>query len=604
MIARSYMRQMARIVDAASRRWLAVLVAISAISSLLEAFGITLVFLLFRLIIDPDSIAQTTSLARFRDLLGISSTPRFLALLCAALLIIFVLKIALQLAAARLRLHIEWRLRSPLSTRLLEGYLRSPYAFFLRRDSTRSINTIVNAAGQVCQSLVGIADLASDAILILTINATLFYLQPEVTMVAIVVLAVAGALYLRLGQKRFRHWGRAAIEASTKMYEAATDAMSGIKQIKILEIEEHFTQRFDAQIRVYGAAARRNGFAGQALKPILELFVIVGLLTPIGFTLLRGISGAELVPVLALFAVAAYRLMPGLLHITSVLQSLNFAQASFALIDADLSAFANLPPPGKTNAPARRLTHEIRLEHIDFVYEGTRAPVLVDVSMSIRRGESIGLVGGSGAGKTSLVDIILGLLAPTAGRVLIDGEERQPGIWQHRLFGYVPQETFLINDTIRRNIALGSAPGEATDEARLSRAVAAASLTDVIAGLPQGLDTMVGERGLRLSGGQRQRIAIARALYFDPDILIFDESTSALDATTEAAISRALQQLRRDKTLILIAHRLSTVKNCDCLFFLQGGRLVDSGSFAELSTRNAAFKAMVREMELAVDLAP
>ena len=319
---------MARIVDAASRRWLVVLVAISAISSLLEAFGITLVFLLFRLIIDPDSIAQTTSLARFRDLLGISSTPRFLALLCAALLIIFVLKIALQLAAARLRLHIEWRLRSPLSTRLLEGYLRSPYAFFLRRDSTRSINTIVNAAGQVCQSLVGIADLASDAILILTINATLFYLQPEVTMVAIVVLAVAGALYLRLGQQRFRHWGRAAIEASTKMYEAATDAMSGIKQIKILEIEEHFTQRFDCQIRVYGAAARRNGFAGQALKPILELFVIAGLLTPIGFTLLRGISGAELVPVLALFAVAAYRLMPGLLHITSVLQSLNFAHAS------------------------------------------------------------------------------------------------------------------------------------------------------------------------------------------------------------------------------------------------------------------------------------
>src|SRR5258708_17032048 len=205
MIARSYMRQMARIVDAASRRWLGVLVAISAISSLLEAFGITLVFLLFRLIIDPDSITQTTSLARFRDLLGISSTPRFLALLCAALLIIFVLKIALQLAAARLRLHIEWRLRSPLSTRLLEGYLRSPYAFFLRRDSTRSINTIVNAAGQGCQSLVGIVDMARDAILILTINTTLFYLQPHILIVALFVFAIPVAPLLRTQPQRIYH---------------------------------------------------------------------------------------------------------------------------------------------------------------------------------------------------------------------------------------------------------------------------------------------------------------------------------------------------------------------------------------------------------------
>jgi len=218
--------------------------------------------------------------------------------------------------------------------------------------------------------------------------------------------------------------------------------------------------------------------------------------------------------------------------------------------------------------------------------------------LTVSRGDSIGIVGTSGAGKTTLVDLILGLLAPTSGRILIDGIEREAGAAQPRLFGYVPQETFLINDTIRKNIALGAGAERPIDEERLSRAIVAASLDEVVAHSPAGIDTVVGERGSRLSGGQRQRIGIARALYFDPDVLIFDESTSALDATTESAIAQAIQALRKDKTLIIIAHRLSTVKRCDRLFFMQRGRIVDSGSFAELATRSSDFTAMVREMEL------
>ena len=598
MISRLQLKQMASLTDRSVRRWLGVLVLFSLISSLLEATGITLVFLLFKLILDPATIDQTAWLARLHATTGLASNSQFLALLCAVLLLVFVVKILLQLTTAWLRFDIEWRIRTPLSTSLLEGYLRSPYAFFLRRDSNRSLTTIVNAAGQVSQSVVGFADLISDIMLIVIINATLVVLQPGATLIAMLVLAFVGAVYLSLGQQRFRRWGHATVDASIAMYEVATEAMSGIKQIKILGIADHFIERFDAQVRIYGGAARRNNFAGQALKPLLELLVVAGLLIPIAVTLLSGIAATDLVPVLALFAIAAYRLMPGLLHLTSVLQNLNFAQASFAMIEADLSAFRAVPQLRKPAAPDRRLLREIRLERVCFVYDGAKAPSLHDVSLTISRGESVGIVGPSGAGKTTLVDLVLGLLAPTSGRILIDGEVREPGSSQPRLFGYVPQESFLVNDTIRRNIALGAARASLIDDRKLARALTAASLDEVVAHSSAGLDTIVGERGLRLSGGQRQRIGIARALYFDPDVLIFDESTSALDATTESAIAQAIQALRHDKTLIIIAHRLSTVKKCDRLFFMQGGRLVDSGTFTELAARNADFNAMVREMEL------
>lgn len=598
MISSLQLKQMASLAHGSVRRSLAALIGASLVASSLEATGMTLVFLLFKLILDPAAIDQITWLARLRTSLALEPNSLFLAIMCGVLLLVFLIKTLLQLSTAWLRVRIEWEVRAPLSTRLLEVYLRSPYAFSLRRDSNRGLTTIINASGQVAQSIVGFADLISDVALVLIINATLVFLQPLVTLVALLILGLIGVIYLGIGQQRFRRWGHTAFEASKLMYEAATEAMSGIKQLKILGIESHFIDRFNIQVQAYGSAARRNGFAGQALKPLLELLVVAGLLIPIAVTLLTGIAAADLVPVLALFGIAAYRLMPGLIHLTSVLQNLNFAQASFAMVDADLNAFGAFPSAHGSTGSGRRLLREIRLEHVSFSYEGTGAPSLDDISLTISRGESIGIVGASGAGKTTLVDLILGLLAPSNGRVLIDGVEREPGAAQPRLFGYVPQETFLVNDTIRKNIVLGAAAERPIDEERLARAKAAASLDDVVAHSPGGLDTVVGERGVRLSGGQRQRIGIARALYFDPDVLIFDESTSALDATTESAIAQAIQALRKDKTLIIIAHRLSTVKRCDRLFFVQRGRIVDSGSFAELAARNSDFKTMVQEMEL------
>jgi ATP-binding cassette subfamily C protein len=248
-------------------------------------------------------------------------------------------------------------------------------------------------------------------------------------------------------------------------------------------------------------------------------------------------------------------------------------------------------PDGEPAQPMR-FERQIDLEAVSFRYDGTSAPVLEDVSLTIRRGESIGVVGPTGAGKSTLIDVVLGLLAPTSGRITVDGVDiaGAPRAWQ-RLIGYVPQAAFLFDDTIARNVALGVATAD-IDPTRLAEALRMAQLSDFVASLPDGVATQIGERGIRLSGGQRQRVAIARAIYRQPEVLVFDEATAALDNQTERELSRAIEALRGQKTIILIAHRLTTVQSCDALVFLRAGRVEAIGPYDQLVADNPDFRAM------------
>jgi ATP-binding cassette subfamily C protein len=259
---------------------------------------------------------------------------------------------------------------------------------------------------------------------------------------------------------------------------------------------------------------------------------------------------------------------------------------------ADLTA---LPPPvpatGGAGEPIR-FTRTIALERVSYTYEGEPEPVLSDVSLAIAKGESVGIVGPSGAGKSTLVDLLLGLLTPTAGRITVDGRDIATALrsWQRHI-GYVPQEPFILDDTVRRNVAFGLSDAE-IDDRRVMAALRLAQMTDVVAALPDGLDTMLGERGTRLSGGQRQRVAVARALYHEPEVLVFDEATSALDTPTERELIAALEALRGVKTVVVIAHRLGTVRRCDRLAVLRDGRLAAVGPYDELMARDPGFRAM------------
>jgi ABC-type multidrug transport system fused ATPase/permease subunit len=590
------LRRILDLVDRGVQARLGIFIAVSAVATLLDSASLALIFVLFRALVQPEALAQLDTVAQIRGSLGLAEDRVFLALLTLSLFLALFTKILLQLVAARLRLRIEWKIRNQLSQRLFAAYLNGPYAILSRRNTGEIVNTIWTGVGQIGMGAVGLADLLGDTLLVLAINATLFYLQPWLTLAAIIVLALASVAYFLLLRPKIAGWGRRSKTASERMFSAVTEPLAGIKQIKTLGVERFFAERFRAEVLALGRPTRHNAFAGQALKPLLELVVVAGLLLPIAFLLLRGVAVVEIVPILALFGTAAYRLLPSFARMSTLLQALNFARPVIDLVATDLARFEH---PGAfvrvAATPPVAFRHELRLDHVGFTFEDASEPALHNVSLTIRRGQSVALVGPSGAGKTTLADVILGLLSPTSGSILVDGRPA-PGGCRPNLFGYVPQDSFLLNDTIRCNIALGA---DRVDESRVLDAVEAASLGAFIATLPDGLDTVVGERGVRLSGGQRQRLAIARALYNKTDVLILDESTSALDATTEAMVAEAINRLKGSQTLIIIAHRLSTVRNCDRLFFLLAGRIVDEGSFAELVVRNATFRAMVQEMELA-----
>jgi ATP-binding cassette, subfamily B, bacterial PglK len=320
--------------------------------------------------------------------------------------------------------------------------------------------------------------------------------------------------------------------------------------------------------------------------------VFVGglLLVSLLVTLRHEPSGA--LPLLGLYAYAGFRVIPSANRIMTYVNDLRYSRAWIHDLRADLAALPAPPPAPAGAAEPIRFGRELALERVSYAYAGAGDAVLTGVELTIARGESIGIVGPSGAGKSTLVDLLLGLLEPTAGRITVDGRDIASalGSWQRHI-GYVPQEPFLLDDTIRRNVAFGIADAD-VDDRRVTTALRRAQLAEFVGGLRDGLDTLLGERGTRLSGGQRQRVAIARALYHDPEVLVFDEATSALDTTTERELIDSLEALRGVKTLVVIAHRLSTVRRCDRLALLRDGRLADVGSYDELIERDAAFRAM------------
>ncbi|MBI3798821.1 MAG: ATP-binding cassette domain-containing protein, partial [Deltaproteobacteria bacterium] len=281
-------------------------------------------------------------------------------------------------------------------------------------------------------------------------------------------------------------------------------------------------------------------------------------------------------------------------RILLLLANIRMGTAATNQIYADCIAFAHpfSAPLGEPNREALTFADRLVLEKVSYTYGDTHIPVLQDVTLTIRRGESVGIVGPTGVGKSTLIDLVLGLLQPSSGRILVDGKDVFQALraWQRKI-GYVPQSIFLIDDSMRRNIAFGLKDTD-IDEHKLQAAIRMAHLEEFVASLPHGLDTMVGERGMRLSGGQRQRVGIARALYHEPEVLLFDEATSALDNQTERAVIGAIDRLRGEKTLVIVAHRLSTVRGCDRLVFLRDGRIAGCGSFEELLANNEDFRVM------------
>jgi ABC-type bacteriocin/lantibiotic exporter with double-glycine peptidase domain len=366
------------------------------------------------------------------------------------------------------------------------------------------------------------------------------------------------------------------------MIQHLQQGFGGIKDVKTLGREDFFIDEYSTHLNATASIDRKWSVAQTLPRLGMELLTIMCLALLISIMILSGRTIDHILPILTLFGAAAFRLLPTLNQVINSFMSIGINRPILNYLYDDLG-LSNTEYLSRTKHG--HLAKKIEVSKISFSYEGIEREALSDVSLTVARGEAVGLIGSSGSGKSTLVDILLGLLEPTSGNVLVDGRDIHDDLrgWQDQI-GYVPQSIFLTDDTLRRNVAFGL-PKDKIDDDAVRSAIRLAQLGEFVAGLPNGMETVVGERGVRLSGGQRQRIGIARALYNNPDILVLDEATSSLDTETEHGVMQAVQALQGDKTVIIVAHRLSTVEYCDRLYRLENTRIVDEGTFSEVTSR-------------------
>ena len=567
------------------------------ISSWLEALGVGIVFPLVKVIADPSSIQTMGVLQTAYDILGEPSQSFFLTMLTLAVFLVFASKNAFYLFMMNFNLRVVKESEAGLCEELLEGYLNAPWSHHLGRNSGNLLHSILIAPRQVHVGVIWPAlEVSAEMLTLVMIGVLLFVTDPVMTLAAVVFVAMAIAVFLRFIPPRMSALGKETVRIGKSSTIAIQQALGGAKEAKVLRREQYFWKIFAGETRKRAIIERRQKLLQSVSRPVAETVLMASMLLAILLVLSIDRSGTDVIATLSLFAVAAIRLLTSFnrlaVGIAAIRNSLPMLDEIYDDVLAYRTpAFAAKPEPAVATQTFER---ELSLDTIKFQYPERDQPVLNGVSLSILRGQSVALVGSSGAGKTTLADIILGLLSPEEGRILIDGQDvtgRKD--WRSGLFGYVPQSIYLLDDTLRANIAFGL-PHEEVDEAAMFEAIEMARIKDLVERLPDGLDTVIGEGGIKISGGERQRLGIARALYHKPEFIVFDEATSALDNITEREFSEALLKMRGRQTVIFIAHRLSTIETCDKVYFLDAGEIVGGGTYAELMENCEPFREMAR----------
>jgi ATP-binding cassette, subfamily B, bacterial PglK len=586
------LRAMASWITAADRaRWL-VLVPLVSTAALVEAMGALAVFGLLRVIIEPQRLQVMPVVSDLWRRWPNDDVRTILAALTVAVAMFYV-------ARAVFLTWTEWFKESAVhhsaahaAERLFSRYLAADYAFHLRRRSTALIAEVSRSTDIAFQLIAAsVINIFAEVITLAALVGVLLSTAPPRTIVAVAIVLVMVVIPVIATRRVWVRWGERAKKFEEQQLHVLQQSLGAVKEVKIAGREAFFESRFRATRRALADVRRRRASTASALRLGMESVLIVAVLIVVLLVTLRGDSGAEAVSLLALFAYAGVRAVPSanriMLNAGALREGRPFARA----VAADFTALGAAPARLHLLEPSVEFAASLGCDHVAFVYADAARPALQDVNIVIRRGESVGIVGPTGAGKSTLVDVLLGLLTPTSGRVLLDGHDLRGNerAWQRQV-GYVPQDPYLLDDTVRRNIAFG-VPDSVIDEQRVARASSLAQLDEFVRQLPDGIETVIGEDGVRLSGGQRQRVAIARALYQDPVVLVFDEATAALDNQTEREVTRAIAALHGQRTLIVIAHRLSTVENCDRLIFLQDGVVAAVGRYDEL-LRNPGFRSM------------
>ena len=574
--------------------------AVAIAAALLQALGIISVLPFLQLVMEPEMVRENKWLNLLFVSLGFKSVFSFTIFVGFAMLGILLVGNAISAFFAWLKVRFVWQKNHDISSALLRKYLSLPYVYFLSKHSADLGKNILSEVEQMTgHLLLPLMRILTSGIVVFIILTLLFFVNPAVAAITVLLF---GSLYVAIFvflRRRLRVKGEKRVQENTGRFTVATEALAGIKDIKILGREGYFLERFSNHSAKFSKLQAWVAVIGQLPQYFMETVAFGGVIALILVLLSLGQEGSKIIPLVSFFVFAGYRLMPAFQEIFYGVSSVQFNRASLDKISRDMSEETTAPPVfQKRELPTPLVLRErIALENMSFCYPHSRQIALSHVSLEIPKSSFVGLVGPTGGGKTTLGDVLIGLLSPSEGRMTVDGVEiRGNNVWNwQRNIGYVPQQVFLYDDTVTRNVVFGL-PDERIDRTRVEEVCRIANLHDFIEQeLPNGYDTPIGERGIRLSGGQKQRIGIARALYHDPEVLVLDEATSSLDGITERAVLQAIENVAKKKTVIAIAHRLTTVKNCDTIYLIDKGAIVTQGTYEELMERDEQFRAMARE---------
>lgn len=551
-----------------------------------ETLGVTAILPFIQAVLTPDVIMQEKHVAPILEAFDITDSNTVIVMIGIAIIFAYFVKNIYLIFANYIQTRFRCHFHEDISTRLLRAYLNRPYSYFITTTSAEILQAIQNDSNSVYDIMNTFYQLIAEGFTIVFLGIFLAY--SDLVMASGVLLVCIGCfLAVTLGfKKKLSAYGVISRKAKEEQYKYLYQPITGNKDIKVMQRSDFFIKYFGMATKKVTKTTIVYGIINSLPEKIIETVCVGGIIGVVCIRIKIGVDVMAFIPRLAVFAVAAFRILPSISRCAGYFQTLVFYRPSMEAAYADMVAFNQYEEELRKNymQEQKRLDQEeISLEHIEFKkeikidgiswrYENSEEVVIKDLSLTVHKGESIAFIGVSGAGKSTLADIILGLLKPETGTVRMDGVDiyAVPRAWS-RIIGYVPQSVFLIDDTIRSNVTFGLSPDQ-IDEDMVWEALEQAQIKEYVCNLPEGLDTIVGERGIRFSGGQRQRIAIARALYHNPDILVLDEATSALDGDTENALMEAIENLHGTKTLIIIAHRLSTIRNCDRIYEISSGQ--------------------------------
>jgi ABC-type multidrug transport system fused ATPase/permease subunit len=580
------------------RRRGVLILGVVIIVALFEAAAVVSIVPFMSALGDPGVVETNSFMKRAYDWLGFTSVNSFLMFLGLVSFVLLITAAVVRIWGKYTVTTYAQMLRASIETRLLENYLSQPYEFHLSRHSGDLTKSILSEVDLLIRNVFQpIADMVSSLFTLLLLVTILVLYNPWIALTAMVVLGGAYLVIYRIVYRFIDRIGRARTVANRTRFETAVEAIGGIKVIRLLGRERVYLDRFRQPTHDVSRYLALDLVLGQVPKYLIEA-ITFGSVIVLSVVLLGSAQPGEvgnILPALGLYAFAGARILPAIQQIYRAVTQMRFGAPGLAEIHEDITDRSKLVALPEGPVEPLPLRHNIGLRSLSYGYPGSSSAGISDITLDIPVGSSVGIVGATGAGKTTLVDLILGLLVPNSGHIEVDGEPLSADKlrrWQANV-GYVPQDIFLSDDTITVNIALGLTPDE-IDIDRVRECARMAQIDRFIdEELPDAYDTQVGERGVRLSGGQKQRIGIARALYHDPEVIVFDEATSALDNLTERDVMAAVGALQGTKTIIIIAHRLTTVQMCDQIMLLDKGRKIAQGSFEDLSENNPAFTRML-----------